>query len=188
MTFSTSASTPPPSPLRRSRFSSGSRSHSPSLKELAAMPLKSMADVANIIVRLRRHRKRAAQGHICSSSGDEPYTDARFRDQGALSAKRVPVEREYTFVCRDGVDTVKLVRLARGLLYEETVLIGANVLVEEQWKCHVCGPRQDGRTFKVHVHYSAVAARSERPDPQRPPLVERARGVPGLMTILDRQD
>lgn len=139
MTFSTSASTPPPSPLRRSRFSSGSRSHSPSLKELAAMPLKSMADVANIIVRLRRHRKRAAQGHICSSSGDEPYTDARFRDQGALSAKRVPVEREYTFVCRDGVDTVKLVRLARGLLYEETVLIGANVLVEEQCvHFHLC--------------------------------------------------
>ena len=96
------------------------------------MPFKSMADVANIIVRLRRHRKRAAQAHICSSSGDEPYTDARFRTEGALSVKQVPVEREYTFVCRDGVDTAKLVRLARGLLYEEVLLIGANVLVEEQ--------------------------------------------------------
>lgn len=96
------------------------------------MPLKSMADVANIIIRLRRHRKRAAQGHICSSSGEEPYTDARFRDEAALSVKRVPVEREYTFVCKDGVDTAKLVRLSRGLLYEETLLIGANVLVEEQ--------------------------------------------------------
>ena len=96
------------------------------------MPLKSMADVANIIVRLRRHRKRAAQAHICSSSGDEPYTDARFCAEGALSAKRVPVEREYIFVCRDGVDTAKLVRLARELLYEEVLLIGANVLAEER--------------------------------------------------------
>jgi len=152
------------------------------------MPLKSMADVASLIVRLRRHRKRAAQNHIHSDSGDEPFTDARFWGEGVLSTKRVPLEREDTFECRDGVDAAKLVRLARASLYEEAQLIGATALVDEQWSCHVCGPRHDGRTFKVHVHYSASAARSDRPDPQLPPSIERARGVPGLMSILDRQD
>ncbi|KZT69923.1 hypothetical protein DAEQUDRAFT_725896 [Daedalea quercina L-15889] len=186
MSLPTSISTPPPSPLR-ARFSS--RSPSPSLKNLAIMPFKSMADVASLIVRLRRYRKRAAEGHIYSDSGDEPYTDGRFWGEGAVSAKKVPLpEREDVFVCRDGVDAEKLVRLARASLYEEAQLIGANVLVEEQWTCHVCGPRHDGRTFKVHVRYAAHAARSDRPDPQRPPVLERARGVPGLMTILDRQD
>ncbi|KAH9836371.1 uncharacterized protein C8Q71DRAFT_80209 [Rhodofomes roseus] len=184
MPLPTSVSTPPPSPLR-SRFAS--RSPSPSLS-FAIMPLKSMADTASLIVRLRRFRKRAAQNHIHSDSGDEPWRDERFWGEGALSVKRVPLEREDTFECRDGVDAAKLVRLARASLLEEAQSIGANVLVDEQWSCHVCGPRHDGRTFKVHVHYSALAARSDRSDPQRPPAVERARGVPGLMTIVDRQD
>lgn len=78
-----------------------------------------------------------------------------------------------------------------------------------RWKCTICGPkhRRDG-SFKVHVSldtslpsdsvshlsvpsqivYTASASRATLPDPQRPPALEKAKSVPGLMTIRSRRE
>ncbi|PCH35249.1 hypothetical protein WOLCODRAFT_80056 [Wolfiporia cocos MD-104 SS10] len=148
-----------------------------------------MADVANLFVKLRcaQHRSKY-QMHAECSSGEGPLTHKCLLGDGAVSLRRVPLAQETTFVCRDGVDVVKLLRLVRATMFEDAQSIGADVLVDEQWSCRICGPRQDGRTFKVYIRYSASAARSGRRDPQKPVALEGAHGVPGLMTVLDRLD
>ncbi|CDO70370.1 hypothetical protein BN946_scf184999.g10 [Trametes cinnabarina] len=200
----TTLTSPPPSPLL-ARSSSGDSSSS---HIMSHMPL-SVSNVANLFVKMRRHRAKAKAHHIESSSGDEPQTHPSL--EGAASVERIPLEKNETFVCRDGVDATKLLRAVRGALYEKAQTFGANVLVDERyvafsparpsshpnahsrdlrrWTCTICGPRHrsDG-TFRVYIHYSANAARSDRRDPQRPVALEKARGVPGLMTILNRLD
>ncbi|PIL23436.1 hypothetical protein GSI_14747 [Ganoderma sinense ZZ0214-1] len=173
-------SSPPPSPLF-SRSSSGSSGH-------GYIPL-GVPRVANLLVKMRRHRAKAKSHHIESASGPEPLTHPALRDEDAVSPRKVPLDEDTTFVCRDGVDVAKLLRAVRASLYQKAVDIGANVLVDEQWSCTICGPRHrsDG-TFRVYVHYSARGARSERGDPQRPVALENARDVPGLMTIVNRID
>ncbi|KAI0676444.1 hypothetical protein C8Q78DRAFT_962357 [Trametes maxima] len=150
------------------------------------MPL-GVYQVANLFVKMRQHRAKAKSHHIESSSGDEPQTHPTL--QGAVSIGRIPLEQHETFVCRDGVDATKLLRAVRGALLQKAETYGANVLVDEQWTCTICGPRHrsDG-SFRVYVHYSASGARSDRRDPGRPISLENARGVPGLMTILNRLD
>ena len=39
----------------------------------------------------------------------------------------------------------------------------------------------------AQIHYSAFAALSPQPDPRQPVALSQARGVPGLMTVLERQ-
>ncbi|KAI0074445.1 hypothetical protein K474DRAFT_1685720 [Panus rudis PR-1116 ss-1] len=160
--------------------------------------------VANILVKMRRHSRRsspistppltpprsAKAHHIESSSGPEPQTHPSLRgDNAGVSVRKVPLIQEARYVCADAVDVVKLVRAVRAELYEKAEAIGANVLVDEQWTCTICGPRhrRDG-TFKVFVRYSASAARASVPDPQRPVALENAKGVPGLMTVISRDE
>ncbi|KAI0760238.1 hypothetical protein C8Q74DRAFT_1208509, partial [Fomes fomentarius] len=152
----------------------------------AYMPLR-ISNVANILVKMRRHRGKAKEHHIESSSGDKPLTHPSLAGENAVSAQKLPLEESQTFVCRDGVDVAKLLRAVRGVLYQKALDVGANVLVDEQWACTICGPRHrpDG-TFNVNIHYSACAARSDKRDPQRPIAIEHAKDVPGLMTILTR--
>ncbi|OJT14029.1 hypothetical protein TRAPUB_9419 [Trametes pubescens] len=175
----TTLTSPPPSPLlARSSSTSSSSNH--------LMPL-SVSNVANLFVRMRRHRSKAKAHHIESTSGDAPQTHTAL--QGVISAEteKIHLEQDETFICRDGVDTTKLLRAVRGALYQKAQTYGANVLVDEQWTCTICGPRHrsDG-SFKVYVHYSASAARSDKRDPQRPVALDQARSVPGLMTIISR--
>ena len=47
-------------------------------------------------------------------------------------AKRIYLMEKERFICRDGVDVVKLLRAVRAFLYEKAEGRGANVLVEEQ--------------------------------------------------------
>ena len=118
------SSSPPPSPLF-SRSSSGSSSGH------GYIPL-GVPKVANLLVKMRRHRSKAKAHHIESSSGPEPLTHPSLRGDGAVSPQRVPLEENVTFVCRDGVDVAKLLRAARAALYKKAVEIGANVLVDER--------------------------------------------------------
>ncbi|KAI0716534.1 hypothetical protein C8Q76DRAFT_767611 [Earliella scabrosa] len=173
-------SSPPPSPLF-ARASSGSSNS-------GHMPLR-VSSVANIFVKMRRHRGKAKEHHVESSSGAEPLTHPSLTGKDVVSARKVPLEEHETFVCRDGVDAAKLLRAVRGMLYQKALDVGANVLVDEQWTCTICGPRHrsDG-TFRVYITYRANAARSDRRDPQRPVAIENAKDVPGLMTILNRLD
>jgi len=151
------------------------------------MPL-SISDVASIFVKMRRLKEKAQSRRIESSSGD-PQTHPALSVDGAVSERKVPLVQEDVFVCRDAVDVVKLLRAVRATLYENARTLGANVLVDEKWTCSISLPRhRNDRTYKVHICYSASAARSDRGDPQRPVAMERARGIPGLMTIIDRLD
>jgi len=86
-----------------------------------------------------------------------------------------------------GVDMKRLIRAARTALYHTAENVGANVLIDEHWSATICGPkhRNDG-TFRVNIRYSAAAARSERRDARRPVALDQAKGVPGLMTIIER--
>ncbi|KAM5534018.1 hypothetical protein V8D89_012341 [Ganoderma adspersum] len=162
-------SLPPPSPLF-SRSSSGSSRHD-----------YTPVGVPRVASLLSHHTE--------SASGPEPLTHPALRDEDAVSPRKVPLGEDTTFVCCDGVDVAKLLRAVRGSLHQKALEIGANVLVDEQWSCTICGPRHrsDG-TFRVYVHYAARGARSERGNPQRPVALENARDVPGLMTIVNRID
>jgi hypothetical protein len=91
------------------------------------------------------------------------------------------------FICLGAVDLAKLLRACRATLYNNAENLGANVLIEEQWSAKISTPkhRNDG-TFRVHIRYSASAARSEKCDSHRPVALDQAKGIPGLMTILER--
>ena len=93
--------------------------------------------VANLLVKMRQHRTKAKAHHIESSSGPEPLTHPALRDDGAVSPRKVPLEENATFVCRDGVDAAKLIRAVRGSLYQKALDVGANVLVDEQCVSYV---------------------------------------------------
>ncbi|KAJ2993284.1 hypothetical protein NUW54_g7749 [Trametes sanguinea] len=122
----TTLSSPPPSPLLARSSSGGSSSSSHHLH----MPL-SVSNVANLFVKMRRHRAKAKAHHIESASGDAPQTHPSL--EGAASTERIPLEKNETFVCRDGVDATKLLRAVRGALYEKAQTVGANVLVDERY-------------------------------------------------------
>lgn len=94
------------------------------------MSLK-LSNVASLFVKMRRTGSKQKDHHIESSSG-EPITDPRLIGEGVVSAKRVPLMEKERFVCRDGVDVVKLLRAVRSSLLEKAENRGANVLVEEQ--------------------------------------------------------
>ncbi|THH32776.1 hypothetical protein EUX98_g1409 [Antrodiella citrinella] len=162
-----SSSSPPPSPLT-ARFS------------VSTSPQKAMrfVDVANIFVKMRK-----TATTVKSTSGD-PQTHPGIQ---LTCERKVPLDEEERFVCRDGVDTMKLLRAARTTLYEKAEALGANVLVDEQWSCAISGPRRDG-SYRVLIRYSACASRSSVADPQKPVGLENARCVPGLMTILSRDE
>ena len=119
-----SLSSSPPSPLfaRSASHSSSGSGH---------IPL-GVSNVANLLVKMRRHRKKAKEHHIESSSGDGPLTHPSLAGENVVSARKVPLEEHQTFVCRDGVDAAKLVRAVRGLLYQKALDVGANVLVDEK--------------------------------------------------------
>jgi len=145
-----------------------------------------LPQVTNFLGKIRSRQKVKAH-HIESNSG-EPRTHPSIAEN-LTSAKRIPLVEDERFVCVDAVDVVKLLRAVRGSLYEKAESIGANALVEEQWSCTICGPkhRKNG-SFRVMVRYSAQATRSSHPDPQRPVALENVRSVPGLMTVLSREE
>jgi hypothetical protein len=97
------------------------------------------------------------------------------------------VEHKDEFTCKGGVDAGRLVNLARKGLYSTAKEMGGNVLLEEKWDCEIRHPRYQRRDqFKVTIHYSATVARSYKPDAQKPVEIEAAKGIKGLMTVIDR--
>jgi len=145
----------------------------------------SVSSVTNIFVKMRSYKDRH---HITSTSGD-PQTHASLSGEGTTSIEKVPIEHTDVFICTGAVDVDKLLRGTRMSLLGKAISLGANVLVDEQWTCTICGPKQRPIcTFKVHIHYSASAARAQRPDPNKPVGLDCAKGVAGLMTITERSE
>ncbi|EDR08177.1 uncharacterized protein LACBIDRAFT_294324 [Laccaria bicolor S238N-H82] len=160
----------------------------------------SFSGVANMFAKMRRLEERAAANnsqqlpplspsakvkphHLISSSG-EPCTHPGLLE--GASEERVDVEFIDHYECAGGVNVGILLRATRSSLVERVEDLGANALVEEQWECTICGPKNG--IFRVQVRYIACAANSTRPDPHKPVGIDQAKGVPGLMTILKRNE
>jgi hypothetical protein len=150
------------------------------------MPL-TIHNVANVFVKMRRHQEKAKAHHLTSNSG-EPQTHSPLLED-TKTKRKLPMSRFETFTCSGGVDTTKLIRAARMSLIENAEIIGANALVDEQWTCTICRPknRRNSGTYRVHVYYTAQATLSQNEDPHRPVSLDKAKSIPGLMTVHKRQ-
>jgi hypothetical protein len=134
-----------------------------------------------------RAAKEKQKSHITCSSGTDPITTPSLAAPNVVSVRKVSVVHQDQFICLGAVDLAKLLRACRATLFNNAENLGANVLVEEQWsaKISTAKHRNDG-VFRVHIRYSASAARSEKCDSRRPVALDQAKGIPGLMTILER--
>ena len=96
-----------------------------------SLPLR-LPDVANLIVKLKRSSSRAKEkAYPIQSSSGGPITHPVLTGEGVTSVRKVPLQEQRRFLCRDGVDVKRLLRTMRAALLEEAHMIGANVLVEE---------------------------------------------------------
>ncbi|PFH49562.1 hypothetical protein AMATHDRAFT_147417 [Amanita thiersii Skay4041] len=126
--------------------------------------------------------------HMESSSGEAPLSHPGIAQ--ASCEHRVPLKRLDVYMCQGGVNVATLLRATRGDLVEEAVERGLSALVDEQWTCIISGPRSRSKppTYRVQIVYKANATRSKLQDPLKPVAMERTQNVPGLMTILRRND
>ncbi|KAJ7185667.1 hypothetical protein C8R46DRAFT_1061382 [Mycena filopes] len=192
----TPKSAPPSPPTKRAseilfRSQSGSdltaspsNGKAPATAPPPAPPL-GIANVANIFIKMRRAQ--AKPSHIESSSGEHPQSHPDVL-AAVADPERAPLRLTDTFICDGAVNVVQLLRATRNALLDLAAgLDGANALVDEQWSCTIHGPKhKPNRTFKVQISYTASAARSSCADPHRPIAVDKAKGVPGLMTVIKR--
>ncbi|KAG1749694.1 uncharacterized protein EDB91DRAFT_1046467 [Suillus paluster] len=133
------------------------------------------------------HKSHAKEIDRVESSSGPARTHERLADsKPTIVGPRVEHKDEFT--CKGGVDAGRLVNLARKGLYSTAKEMGGNVLLEEKWDCEIRHPRSQCRDqFKVTIHYSATVARSFCPDAQKPVEIQAAKGIKGLMTVIDRQ-
>lgn len=115
-------------------------------------PLR-LPDVANLIVKLRRTANKskankaaaaAQQGFpIECTSGVAQQTHPCLVGEGVISARKVPLIEQRRLFCSGGVDTKRLLRTLRATLLEEAQMMGATVLVDEQYVvfCRFCAGR-----------------------------------------------
>jgi len=151
------------------------------------MPM-SVSSVANVLVRLRRVKDKSQADTLDFASG-QPVTHISLCGEDATCKRRVPLVHGDLFLCKGAVDVCKLLRGSRASLLEKAEFLGANVLVDESWVCNIRIPknRRDG-TFRVQIRYYASASRSSRPDAQKPVALDKVHNVPGLMTIVEREE
>ncbi|KAF9451776.1 hypothetical protein P691DRAFT_662424 [Macrolepiota fuliginosa MF-IS2] len=98
------------------------------------------------------------------------------------------IERDDLFYCKGGVNAEKLLQLSRKSLYQAAHNSGGNVLLDERWHCTIAKSIvRYPKGFRVHVSYSAVIAEAAGKDPQKVARAEDARGINGLMIVLDRR-
>ncbi|KAJ7906289.1 hypothetical protein B0H13DRAFT_2274095 [Mycena leptocephala] len=154
----------------------------------------SIANVANIFIKMRRASDQVKPWRIESSSGEDPQSHPGV-EEAVTSTAREPLWRTDVFICDGAVNGAQLLRVVRNTLMELAELIGANALVDERWNCTILGPKhRPNGTFKVQqtlkgysqISYTASATRSDRADPHRPVALDKVKGVPGLMTVIKR--
>lgn len=125
------------------------------------------------------------QNHTVLTSG-EPKTQPGVAE-GCKGKEILSVEYIDHFMCAGGVNVPTLLRASRTALLERIDALGANALLDEEWECTISGPKPlHNGTYKVQVRYMANATRSSAVDPRRPVALDKAKGIPGLMTIIKR--
>ncbi|KIM70621.1 hypothetical protein SCLCIDRAFT_100849 [Scleroderma citrinum Foug A] len=151
------------------------------------MPL-TLPSVASVFVKLQRAKDRAKTDTLDFCSGD-PQTHPCLFGEGTTPRNRVSLVHSDLFTCKGAVDVPKLLRASRASLLEKAEYLGGNILVEESWGCTIRMPKVARQgSYRVRVRYCAFASRSSRPDPQKPVALDKVRNVPGLMTILHREE
>ncbi|KAH8829420.1 hypothetical protein DL96DRAFT_1554948 [Flagelloscypha sp. PMI_526] len=125
---------------------------------------------------------------ISGASIPFPTSPTSSKRRSTIPLDDLLLEKHYVFICKDGVNSDSLLRCVRKELKDQAAALGANALVKEQWSCTISGPkhRKDG-SFRAIVHYSASPIRTTAADPGRPVCMEKAKGVPGLMTVIRRE-
>jgi len=170
----------------RSRSSDSTKSTStpPSSPSSPRKTSLNMPDVANILIRIRRVSQKSTD--VECSSGPELQTHPGI-SEGSRSPRKECLERKDVYECSGAVVTSHLLRATRTALVKKAEDLGANALVDEQWKCSIRGPNHG--VYRAEVQYKASATMSSNPDPHRPVSLDRATQVPvdGLMTIIRRQ-
>jgi len=148
-----------------------------------------MAGVANLFIRMRRLEESALnKANEEAMNSGEPKTHPGLAE-ACQDQECAFVELTDDFVCAGGVNVTTLLRATRTSLLERVEPLGANALLHEQWECSIAKPKAAHKgPFKVRVHYSASAAKSPMADPRRPVNLDKAINVPGLMTIIKRNE
>ncbi|TFK25133.1 hypothetical protein FA15DRAFT_591135 [Coprinopsis marcescibilis] len=128
-------------------------------------------------------------GHILRSSGKYPSTHRGVA--GTLESRFHPVPLQYScmFMCIGGVDLAILLRETRSALIERmfsNLPVCANTLIEEHWRASICGPKNE--VYHVFIVYSGKAAQSTTSDPRQPVGLDQAKGIPGIMSVVRRND
>ncbi|KAI0066936.1 hypothetical protein BV25DRAFT_1820066 [Artomyces pyxidatus] len=165
---------PSPSPTSSPASSPASSPQTPSRLPLSLLPL---------LHKLRTRTSPPPLPTIISSSGTVPLTHKALRNPNQQTP--APLAHVEDFVCADAVDTRLLLRATRAALLDRARDLGGEALVDEQWTCSIRGPKNG--IYRVHIDYSACPALASNPDPRRPVALHKAIGVPGVMTILERQ-
>lgn len=138
------------------------------------MPL-SIHNISNIFLSLQKQRNRASDcppfdrkdHHIQSSSGDEPLTHPDLTSQAVIT-NGPHLSTDELFICADGVDVPRLLKVTRSTLYDKAQTLGGNALINEEyacprlhlqishpystfrWSCTICGPKHR-RNGNFHV-------------------------------------
>ncbi|KAJ3530936.1 hypothetical protein NMY22_g8362 [Coprinellus aureogranulatus] len=117
-----------------------------------------------------------------------PAHPTRSRVRRLTEAPRIPITYTDRFEVANGVNTATLLRATKKTILEavENLGLGVNALADEQWECTICGPKKN--VYKVQIDYTATAVRCTRQDGFRPVALDRAKSIPGLMTIIKRND
>lgn len=143
-----------------------------------------VGSVADMFLKLRHAQDRAKAHHIESSSGP-PQSHQTVAENA--SGKAGPYVLRETFVCTDAVNMLTLLGATRDALLRYAMSLGANSLVDEEWKYTICGPKHHG-TFRIQISYTACTVRSTVSDPHKPVNLDKVKSVPGCMTILHRNE
>lgn len=173
--------------LRSRSRSSGTNSSPSSSPQKDNRARLSMAGVANLFTKMRRFEDRSINTDELELSSGDPKTHPNVAES-AKDQNKIPVEQTDHFVCAGGVNLSTLLRISRISLMEHVEReLGANSVVDEQWECTISGPKPvQSRKYKVLIRYTASATISSVSDCRRPVALDKAKSIPGLMCILQR--
>lgn len=125
--------------------------------------------------------------HTVYISGD-PETHPDVLKNEVVGALHLPVEYTEHFEVKGGVNSARLLRATRKAILEivSNGVMGASALSEESWRLTICGPKKQGH-YNVEIEYYATATRTSCVDTFPPAAIEKAKNIPGLMTIEKRR-
>ncbi|KAF8802230.1 hypothetical protein BYT27DRAFT_7113345 [Phlegmacium glaucopus] len=175
--------------MLRSRSHSSSTPNSSPTSSPSKKHRLSIAGVTSLFVKIRRLEEKAVSADDLELTSGDPKTHPNVAES-AKDQGKILVEQTDLFVCAGGVNLPTLLRITRIALMEHVERqLGANSVVNERWECTISGQKPvHARTYKVQIRYSASATMSSVPDCRRPVALDQATSIPGLMSILKRND